>query len=56
MFDQVREIVRDPSFSIRGRPFISGIPSKTTRVSSTFGLLRVVFSLLNVVPSPMSLS
>ena len=56
VFDQVREIVRDPSFSIRGRPFISGLPSKTTRVSLTFGVLRVVFSSVNVVPSSMSLS
>ena len=55
VFDQVVTL-RDPSFSIRGRPFISGLPSKTTRVSLTFGLLRVVFSSLNVVPSSMSLS
>ena len=46
VFDQVREIVR--AFSIRGRPLISGLPSKTTRVSLTFGVLRVVPSSLNV--------
>ena len=54
--DQVREIVRDPSFSFRGGSLISGLPSKTRRVSLTFGVLRVVFSSLNVVPSSLSLS